>query len=95
MNRAHSLSPGTADRVRLMVEEEFGPGYWLGFQGYMAEPSRWGKEWRFGGQLGFGGKVHLNGARLYVGAYPEDLRSTDLRRRVDQLNARLAEVWSS
>lgn len=29
-------------------------------------------EWRFGGELGSGGKFYENGGRWYVGCYPED-----------------------
>lgn len=71
--RDNALSPGRAEAVRCLVEENFGPGYWDGFQRYMVEPSRHDKEWRFGGTLGFGGKVHYNGRRLYVSAYPDDI----------------------
>lgn len=89
-DRPSSLLPGTAERVRLLIEDSFGPGYWDGFQGYVCEDLPW-HEWRFGGQLGFGGKVHLSGGRLYVSAYPEDTTYL-LRKRIDKLNERLARV---
>jgi hypothetical protein len=87
----NAVGPGTADRIRLIVEEAFGPGYWDGFQRYMGRPSRWGKEWRFGGQLGFGGKVYLSLSRLYVSCYPED-ETPELRDRIAEVNSRLAAV---
>lgn len=87
-----SLPPGTAERVRCIVEDAFGPGYWDGFQGYICEDSGMhGHEWRFGGALGFGGKLSLSGGRLYVSCYPDDL--TLVRRiAMDQVNADLAGV---
>jgi hypothetical protein len=85
-----SLGPGTADRIRLLVEDEFGPGTWDGFQGYMAEPSTHAKEWRFGGTLGFGGKVHYDGRRLYVSAYLGDLAQDPfMERDILEMNERL------
>lgn len=81
-----------ADRVRRIVEDEFGPGYWDGFQRYMVEDDPHGKEWRFGGQLGFGGKVHFTGRRLYVSAYPFDL-DEDLEQAILVVNERLEQAW--
>lgn len=90
-DRLWCLPPGTAEKVRLIVDDAFG-GYWLGFQGYICEPQQFGgHEWRFQGQLGFGGKLHLNGARLYVGCYPGD-RTPGLDREIDRVNEALAAV---
>lgn len=72
--RRISVGPGTADAIRLLIEDRFGPCYWDGFQAYMTQDSEFPKEWRCGGVLGFGGKVHYDGRRLYVGCYPEELR---------------------
>jgi hypothetical protein len=69
---ARYLLPGTAERVRLIVSEVFG-GSWDGFQRYICEPLEFGHhEYRFGGALGFGGKIHLAHGRLYVSCYRED-----------------------
>lgn len=76
--------------MRHAVNDAFGPGYWDGFEDYMATDLPW-HEWRFGGQLGFGGKVNLGGGRLYVSCYPED-RSPGIDLGIERLNERLAEV---
>jgi hypothetical protein len=68
-----ALSLSTAGQIWQLIDEHFGPGYWDGFERYMTEPSSHDKEWRFEGTLGFGGKVHYNGRRLYVSAYPSDM----------------------
>lgn len=48
-------------------------------------------EYRFGGTLGFGGKVWFNAGRIYVTAYPEDI--TELRQAaIDAANERLAKL---
>lgn len=86
---SNELLPGTAERVRCMVEAEFGPGHWEGFQRYMCDSDPYhGKEWRFGGQLGTGGKVHLINGRLYVSGYAEDV-TDDLRERLRRINDEL------
>lgn len=90
LSSIRSLPPGTAEHVRGLVDEVFGPGYWEGFQGYICEPADF-HEWRFGGTLGFGGKVHLNGRGLYVSCYPEDL-TPELDDLIARVNRRLEEV---
>lgn len=48
-------------------------------------------EWRFGGGLGFGGKLWWEGTRVWVSCYAED--ETDERNaRIASLNAQLAQV---
>ncbi len=44
------------------------------FISYMTLDDVWGgHEWRFGGALGFGGKLYSNAGRVYVSYYPEDM----------------------
>lgn len=93
IRHCNCVGPGTADAIRLLVEETFGPGYWLGFQGYMVEPDVHGKEWRFGGLLGFGGKVHLNAGRLYVSCYPGDEDGFEME--ILRVNEKLEEMVSN
>lgn len=91
----NAVGPGTAEAIRCLIERRAGSGYWDGFQRYMVEPSEHSKEWRFGGTLGFGGKVHFNGRRLWVTAYPEDiLRDSSMTKTLDAINAELAKVVS-
>ena len=49
------------------------------------------REFRFCGDLGFGGKFWVNNDRLYVSCYPEDMtkKRGDI---VEKVNAKLA-VW--
>lgn len=86
-----SVGPGTADAIRVLVEEEFGPGYWDGFQAYMTEDLPW-HEWRFMGLLGFGGKVNMSDRSLYVSCYPEDRNG--LEADIVRVNAELAKLFS-
>lgn len=65
-------------------------GFYDGFVDYMATPVEHGHEWRFGGVLGFGGKLHLSRRGLYVTAYPEDL-TPENRKLIDAINDRLRE----
>jgi hypothetical protein len=93
VTRIECLPPGTAEKVRLLISEEFG-GFWDGFQGYICEPCPYGHEWRFSGRLGFGGKLHLTHDRLYVSCYPED--STPGREAaIARVNESLAGVAAS
>lgn len=86
-----SLTDTQAIRACEIVEKHFGPGYWDGFFAYVTEPLPW-HEWRFGGQLGFGGKLCMNATgRLYVSCYPEDSDPlTD--EEILQVNRKLEEV---
>lgn len=89
--RVQSLPPGTADRVRLVVSETFGGG-WEGFQRYIGEPDTFGcHEWRFQGELGFGGKLYLNRGVLYVSCYPAD-ETPILRAAMAHVNSELQKV---
>lgn len=86
-----ALMAGSAERVRLIVSETCGSGYWLGFQAYAVEPQQW-HEWRFQGKLGFGGKLHINAHRgVYVTAYPEDL-TPERQAMIDKANDKLASI---
>lgn len=90
LNHRHSsLTEDQAAAVMHMVEAEFGPGYWTGFVDYLTSDLPW-HEWRFGGLLGFGGKVHWNGRRLYVSCYPGDDDGYEVR--VLRLNEKLEEI---
>lgn len=46
-------------------------------------------EYRFGGLLGFGGKVYWTGGRLYVNCYPED-RTPERATMIERASAHLA-----
>lgn len=59
------------------------------FSRYFAEES--GREWRFGGGLGFGGKFWHNDSRHYVSCYPED-RTAKREKLINRLNAAIAEL---
>lgn len=83
------LERETAARVRGLLEETFG-GYYTAFEDYMTSDLPW-HEWRFQGSLGFGGKLHFNGMRLYVGCYPED-RTPENDALIDRVNSRLREM---
>ena len=47
-----------------------------------------GTEWRFGGDLGFGGKFWHNAERHYVACYPED-RTPERDELIQEINAKL------
>ena len=49
-------------------------------------------EWRFGGPLGFGGKVWFNAGRWYVSCYPED-RKAKQERIIEKTNAALDKLF--
>lgn len=51
---------------------------------------RW-TEWRFCGDLGFGGKVWRANGRIYVSCYPED-RTKKREKILDDVNARLKAI---
>ena len=96
MNRRRTDTTDCLDRddawyVLGFVDGMFGPGYWDGFIDYITDPVSFGHEWRFGGQLGTGGKVCRNSQRVYVTCYPEH-ETPELRELMDRANARLAEV---
>jgi hypothetical protein len=44
------------------------------------------EEWRFQGKLGSGGKFYRCHGRLYVSAYPEDIRKGDRSTIIDKCN---------
>ena len=50
------------------------------------------REWRFMGDLGFGGKFWNNNGRFYVNCYPEELND-EKQRMIDRANARLAPIY--
>lgn len=80
------LDGAFAARVRALLEDEFG-GYYAGFEDYLTSDCPW-HEWRFGGSLGTGGKLHFNARKLYVGCYPED-RTAVNDGLIDSVNTRL------
>jgi hypothetical protein len=51
-------------------------------------------EWRFSGNLGFGGKLWNNDGKLYVNCYPEDL-TIEREEMIVAANERLEELVSS
>jgi hypothetical protein len=51
-------------------------------------------EYRFMGKLGFGGKLHMVGERLYVTCYPEDYTQARLQ-MIASANQRLYELVRS
>lgn len=48
-------------------------------------------EWRFQGELGFGGKFYPSRARWYVGCYPED-RTATREALIERANRRLESL---
>jgi hypothetical protein len=51
-------------------------------------------EYRFMGALGFGGKLHLQGQRLYVSCYREN-ETPERLAMIERANQRLAELVAS
>lgn len=49
------------------------------------------REFRFCGKLGFGGKLWVNGGRVYVNCYSEDMNKSR-KRIIKKTNAKLAEI---
>jgi hypothetical protein len=49
------------------------------------------REWRFIGNLGFGGKFWDNGGKYYVSCYPED-ETPERVRTIATVNAELAKI---
>jgi hypothetical protein len=90
-----TLDAATANRVERLLSDEFG-GFYDGFERYVTTPNQWGHEWRFGGTLGFGGKLHVNslGSGLRVSCYPED-ETPERRDAIDRVNAELARLVSA
>lgn len=77
--------------MRCIVSDVFGGG-WEGFQRYICTIQPFGcHEWRFQGELGFGGKLYLNRGQLYVSCYPQD-ETPILRAAMAHINAQLADV---
>jgi hypothetical protein len=84
-----ALKLQSAQRVREIVQAECA-GYWYHFETYATDPQEHGHEWRFSGELGIGGKLHIDGHRgVYVTAYPEDL-TPERKAKIDCVNERLA-----
>lgn len=92
MSTQRGLPRDTAADVHGLLEETFG-GYYTGFEDYVTSDLPW-HEWRFGGTLGFGGKLHLSPLRMYVGCYPEDC-TPENDALIERVNRRLAEMWGS
>lgn len=55
----------------------------------------WGKltEYRFQGNLGFGGKLNYNNSKIYVSYYPEDA-TLEKELRVEIANSKLSEIYT-
>jgi hypothetical protein len=49
------------------------------------------REWRFCGNLGFGGKFWRNDGRLYISCYREDM-TRGLQKVINKVNGLLAEI---
>ena len=47
-----------------------------------------GREWRFQGSLGFGGKFWHNEGRWYISCYPED-STREIKATIEKVNAHL------
>lgn len=56
-----------------------------------AAGGRW-TEWRFGGALGFGGKVWNNAGRFYVNCYNED-KTPERAASIEAANVELAKIF--
>lgn len=80
-----------ADAVLQILRDEFG-GYYDGFTAYLTGGCRFGHEWRCGGGLGFGGKLHHHSGRWHVSAYPEDL-TPERAERMTRVNRRLNQMF--
>lgn len=63
---------------------------WGSFLHYIRE-DRGGKEYRFCGSLGFGGKIYIESNRWRVGYYPEH-RTDEREAAVEQANRELARL---
>jgi hypothetical protein len=88
-----TLDKATAARIEELLSEIFG-GFYDGFEHYVTQPCQWGHEWRFGGQLGFGGKFHMVDGfrpRMYVSCYPED-QTPERLVLIATVNAELAKL---
>ena len=55
------------------------------------DPEELVREWRFCGNLGFGGKFWRNDGRLYVNCYNEDM-TPERQKMIDRANQRLSEL---
>lgn len=89
-----TLNRFQAEQAAAILNEECGANLddaaLYGFIGYFTTERAGFTEWRFGGSLGFGGKLRLDGF-LYVTCYPEDV--TEARRKArDRANVRLRGI---
>lgn len=66
----------------------------LSFIWYATDPTIPPQEYRFQGNLGFGGKVHFSRQGLHVSCYPED-KTPERLKAIWTANARLAELWET
>ncbi len=84
------------ERVQEILEANFGQGYFAAFVAYMSEPIRGSgdvREWRFMGNLGFGGKVTWDGRRCWVSCYPEHM-TPEREQLIRNANRELKELVS-
>ena len=86
------LEPALAQRAWAILVEECGadPDS-LGYELFMADCARGFVEHRFGGMLGFGGKLYTDRASLQVDCYPED-RTPERAAMIAAANPRLAAL---
>lgn len=92
---ASELTTEQARKVYDILIEECGasPKQFDQFVAYMLEPDPYnlGKEFRFGGNLGTGGKFYVSHYDWRVGCYSEDL-TADNEAAIDRANEKLGNI---
>ena len=84
-----------ANQIYDILIEFAGPDNYLtprdSFVRWFVEDSRYSKEFRFQGSLGFGGKFWRNNDRLYVNCYSED-ETPERMRVIERVNDALSSL---
>jgi hypothetical protein len=61
------------------------------FVSYITRPLPWGHEYRFQGNLSFGGKLYSNSQGVYVDCYSEH-KTVQVASEIDEANKRINEL---
>lgn len=85
------LSPELANQVYDILVKFCGAGEYMRDSFVAMETTELIYEWRFGGDLGFGGKFWNCNGRLYVNCYPEDL-NPERQKMIDEANEQLSKL---
>jgi hypothetical protein len=85
------LSREMADKVYDILVDVCGAGEYMRDSFVAMQTSEMIYEWRFGGDLGFGGKFWNVNDKLYVNCYPED-NNPERQKMIDEANEKLSKL---